>query len=50
MRLKLDENVPASIIPLFEADGHDVDTVAGEGLVGREDNEVWAAVVGPDSD
>ena len=46
MRVKLDENVPASVlVPLSEA-GVDVDTVAGEGLVGAADPAVLAAASG----
>ena len=46
MRAKLDENVPASaVVPLSEA-GVDVDTVAGEGLVGAADPAVLAVASG----
>jgi hypothetical protein len=38
MRIKLDENVPASIAPVLETFGHDVDTVPGERLVGQPDD------------
>ncbi len=41
MRLKLDENLPESLRVELSALGHDVDTVRGEALVGREDPEVW---------
>lgn len=36
MRIKLDENVPARLVPLLTDLGHDVDTVIGEKLVPRE--------------
>ncbi|MGF1653995.1 MAG: DUF5615 family PIN-like protein [Actinomycetales bacterium] len=43
MRLKLDENIAASAAaPLLDA-GHDVDTVADEGLTGAEDPAVLQA-------
>jgi len=37
MRIKLDENIPARLVPLLMDLGHDVDTVIGEKLVGRDD-------------
>ena len=43
MRIKLDENIPASLAPSLAALGHTVDTVPDEGLTGRPDPEVWAA-------
>lgn len=46
MRIKLDENLPSSLVPLLERLGHDVDTVHAEGLVGREDHVVWEAAQG----
>lgn len=43
MRVKLDENVPASaLVPLSDA-GVDVDTVADEGLIGADDPAVLVA-------
>ena len=46
MRAKLDENAPLSVLgPLSEA-GVDVDTVAGEGLVGADDPAVLAVASG----
>lgn len=44
MRLKLDENIPASARTRLAALGFDVDTVLAEGLQGKTDGEVWAAV------
>ena len=35
MRIKLDENLPAGLVPLLAALGHEVDTVPAEGLVGK---------------
>ena len=41
MRIKLDENLPLQLEPVLGALGHDVDTVASEGLAGRDDDAVW---------
>lgn len=43
MRIKLDENLPATAAALLCARGHDVDTVHDEGLVGCPDDAVWEA-------
>lgn len=43
MNIKLDENLPDSLVPKLQALGHDVDTVPDENLAGRDDNEVWQA-------
>jgi predicted nuclease of predicted toxin-antitoxin system len=43
MRLKLDENLPAILVPDLVALGHDVDTAVDEGLGGHDDPSVWAA-------
>jgi predicted nuclease of predicted toxin-antitoxin system len=43
MKIKLDENLPTRLAPLLESIGHQVDTVAEEGLTGKPDAEVWAA-------
>jgi predicted nuclease of predicted toxin-antitoxin system len=43
MKIKLDENLPARLLPILEDLGHDVDTVPGEHLSGRPDVEVWQA-------
>ncbi len=43
MRLKLDENMPATLAAMLRAKGHDVDTSPGEGLIGRPDLDIWAA-------
>lgn len=43
MRLKLDENLPASLGALLRARGHDADTVPDEGLTGRVDADVLGA-------
>ena len=43
MRVKLDENIPVRLAGELSTLGHDVDTVASEGLKGRPDGEVWSA-------
>lgn len=40
MKFKLDENLPASSARLLAKSGHDVDTVAAEGLTGAADPDV----------
>lgn len=44
MRIKLDENIPHRLADVLEQMGHDVDTVFDEGLKGKSDEEIWAAV------
>jgi len=43
VKIKLDENLPTSLVDLLSALGHDVDTVKMEHLNGRPDPEVWRA-------
>lgn len=43
MRFRLDENLPVSAASVLAAAGHDVDTVPGEQLTGRPDQDVVAA-------
>lgn len=43
MNIKLDENLPATLVGILAAAGHNVDTVPEEGLTGRPDSEVWQA-------
>ncbi len=43
MKLKLDENMPLRLVSMLENRGHDVDTVADEGLSGMPDDDVWLA-------
>lgn len=43
MRLKLDENLPESLVAALEAIGHDTDNVRSEGLAGQADGSVWQA-------
>ena len=41
MRIKLDENLPARLVPVLTDFGHDVDTVPAEGIGGKDDDIVW---------
>jgi predicted nuclease of predicted toxin-antitoxin system len=41
--IKLDENLPARLVTILTTLGHDVDSVAQEGLRGRDDADVWRA-------
>jgi predicted nuclease of predicted toxin-antitoxin system len=43
MKVKLDENLPLRLVSALESLGHDVDTVADEGLSGKPDDDVWLA-------
>ena len=43
MKLKLDENLPESLVAELAALNHDADNVRQEGMAGRDDPEVWAA-------
>jgi hypothetical protein len=43
MRIKLDENLPDSLLASLVSLGHDVDNVRMEGLSGRADADVWQA-------
>jgi predicted nuclease of predicted toxin-antitoxin system len=43
MRVKLDENLPSSLVEVLARLGHDADTVPQEGLQGAPDTDVWAA-------
>lgn len=43
MRIKLNENLPASLKSTIEKLGHDVDTTQHEGLSGSSDRELWEA-------
>jgi len=44
VRIKIDENLPASLAGILSAVGHDADTVPRQGLAGRNDVEIWRAV------
>jgi predicted nuclease of predicted toxin-antitoxin system len=41
MRIKLDENLPVSLVAFLARLGHDPDTVSAEGLVGQKDPTIW---------
>jgi predicted nuclease of predicted toxin-antitoxin system len=43
LRLKLDENLPASATELLRGAGHEVDTARSEGLAGQDDSDVLEA-------
>jgi predicted nuclease of predicted toxin-antitoxin system len=43
MRVKLDENLPESLVTFLATLNHDVDNVRLEGLAGRADPDVWLA-------
>jgi predicted nuclease of predicted toxin-antitoxin system len=43
VRIKLDENLPSSLVARLQGLGHDVDTVPAEKLAGRADPEIWRA-------
>jgi predicted nuclease of predicted toxin-antitoxin system len=45
MKIKLDENLPGELVDLFAAQGHDVHTVHGESLVGRDDEDIFEASI-----
>ena len=43
MKLKLDENIPESLVQELAPLGHDVDNVRLEGIAGASDPDVWRA-------
>ncbi len=43
MKIKLDENLPARLVGILAAHGHDVHTVPDENLAGRPDADIWRA-------
>jgi predicted nuclease of predicted toxin-antitoxin system len=43
MRIKLDENLPATLVGTLVQLGHEADSVQQEGLQGSPDANVWAA-------
>jgi len=46
MRIKLDENLPLSLVTVLTALAHEVHTVAEENLSGSNDDELWEAAQG----
>jgi hypothetical protein len=43
MKIKLDENMPESLVEQLGRLGHDVHTVPSESLSGKSDAKIWAA-------
>jgi len=43
MKIKLDENLPARLVDVLTAQGHDVHTVPDENLTGHPDIAIWEA-------
>ncbi len=43
MKIKLDENLPATLVEVLASAGHDVDTAPAEGLAVQSDPDVWRA-------
>lgn len=43
MKVKLDENLPESLLSTLATLGHDTDNVRLEGLSGRADSDIWQA-------
>jgi len=41
VKVKLDENIPVSLVEALTLLGHDVHTVIGQGLTGRTGREIW---------
>ena len=41
MKLKFDENLDARLVPVFTSEGHEVDTVWSEGLIGADDDLIY---------
>lgn len=48
MKVKLDGNIPVRLADELGVLGHEVHTVASEGLKGRPDTDVWSAARGED--
>jgi predicted nuclease of predicted toxin-antitoxin system len=46
VKIKLDENIPVSVVQVLASHGHDVHSVWDEGLVGRKDQEILSWVFG----
>ena|SRR6266478_3439324 len=42
MKIKLDENFDARLVPVLRAEGYEVDTVLSEGLSGSDDDTIYA--------
>jgi predicted nuclease of predicted toxin-antitoxin system len=48
MKIKIDENLPESLLPALRTLGHDADNVRSEGIEGQDDDVVWRAAQGED--
>ena len=46
MKIKLDENMPATLAAILTAYGHDTDTVHEEGLTGKSDHDFGGVIMG----
>jgi hypothetical protein len=46
MRIKLDENIPSSLVEILASLGHVADTVEDEGIIGKDDGVVWGCAQG----
>jgi len=46
MRIKLDENIPSSLVEPLASLGHAADTVEDEGITGKDDGVVWGCAQG----
>ncbi len=44
MKIKIDENLPASLVPILFKLGHDAETVPQEGMAGKPDDQIWKEV------
>ena len=42
MKIKLDENLPLGMATALKNLGHNVHTTSEEGLVGKDDADIWA--------
>jgi predicted nuclease of predicted toxin-antitoxin system len=43
MKLKLDENLPESLVEVLSSSGHDVDNVRIENIICQNDRNIWKA-------
>lgn len=44
LNIKVDEDLPFQVVELVRGAGHNVETVAGQGMGGAKDSVLWAAV------
>lgn len=45
MKIKIDENLPNSLVGILEYAGHDASTVHDESLQGAKDSQIYGAIV-----